>query len=231
MSVPTDIGPAPHPTVLRMQILTTEHWSLLSSRSLAWNEAFARVGMHLTVLSGAMVALGLVAGRGSGDDLFSTAALVILPIVLFIGVTTVLRLGATNYHDATAVVGMNRIRAAYLELAPELRPIFVMGVTDDAAGVARTMAVPPGLPGLAHLLAAAPFLVNVLNGVVTAAIVALVSVRLGGPALLAAIAGLIAASSMVAVQLRLVNAAIRRGRATLYPMFPSLPPDHPVGTV
>jgi uncharacterized membrane protein YphA (DoxX/SURF4 family) len=45
-----------------MQILTTEHWSLLSSRSLAWNEAFARVGMYLTALTGAMVALGLVAG-------------------------------------------------------------------------------------------------------------------------------------------------------------------------
>src|SRR5689334_21757362 len=144
-----------------MQILTTEHWSLLSSRSLAWNEAFARVGMYLRALTGAMVALGLGAGLNAGDDTLTTAALVILPIVLFIGITTVLRLGATNYHDATAVVGMNRIRAAYVELAPELRPI-VMGVTDDAAGVARTMAVPPGLPGLVHLLAAAPFLVNVL---------------------------------------------------------------------
>lgn len=35
-------APAPHPTTLRMQILTTEHWSLFSSRSLAWNESFSR---------------------------------------------------------------------------------------------------------------------------------------------------------------------------------------------
>ena len=212
-----------------MQILTTEHWSLLSSRSLAWNEAFARVGMYLTALTGAMVALGLVAGLSAGDDMLSTAALVILPIVLFIGITTVLRLGATNYHDATAVVGMNRIRAAYLELAPDLRAIFVMGVTDDAAGVARTMALPPGLPGLVHLLAAAPFLVNALNGVVAAAIVALGVARLGAPSAVAAVAGLLAAIGVVTVQLRLVSAGIRRGRATLHPMFPSPPPDTPGG--
>lgn len=229
MSVPADSGPAPHPIALRMQILTTEHWSLLSSRSLAWSEAFARVGMYLTALTGAMVALGLVAGLNAGDDTLSTAALVILPIVLFIGITTVLRLGATNYHDATAVVGMNRIRAAYLELAPDLRPIFVMGVTDDAAGVARTMAVPPGLPGFVHLLAAAPFLVNVLNGVVAAAIVALGLARLGAPALLAAFVALLAAIGVVGIQLRLANAGIRRGRATLPPMFPSPTPDRPDG--
>ena len=52
-----------HPTQrLRMQILTTEHWSSLASRGLAWNESFSRAGMYLSTLSGAMVALGLVAG-------------------------------------------------------------------------------------------------------------------------------------------------------------------------
>jgi hypothetical protein len=46
---------------MRLQILSTEHWSLLASRSLAWNESFSRGGMFLATLSGAIVALALVA--------------------------------------------------------------------------------------------------------------------------------------------------------------------------
>src|SRR4029453_1005457 len=56
----TEITPA-----LRLQILATEHWSLLATRSLAWNEAFTRAGMLLSALAGAIVALALV-GQGSG---------------------------------------------------------------------------------------------------------------------------------------------------------------------
>ena len=42
-----------------VQILSTEHWSLLASRSLAYNEAFTRGGMFLTFLSASIVALAL----------------------------------------------------------------------------------------------------------------------------------------------------------------------------
>jgi hypothetical protein len=46
---------------VRAQILATEHWSLLSTRSMTWNEVFSRAGMFVTVLSAAVVALALVA--------------------------------------------------------------------------------------------------------------------------------------------------------------------------
>ncbi|HTJ61558.1 MAG TPA: hypothetical protein VL333_10255, partial [Candidatus Saccharimonadales bacterium] len=49
------------PAALRLQMLTTEHWSLLATRSMSWNEAFSRAAMFLSVLSGATVALALVA--------------------------------------------------------------------------------------------------------------------------------------------------------------------------
>src|SRR5436309_14957040 len=97
---------------MRLQILSTEHWSLLASRSLAWNESFSRAGMYLTTLSGAIVALGLVGGATGFGQSFTLFALVILPVVLFIGLATWIRLGASNYHEALCVVGMNRIRAA-----------------------------------------------------------------------------------------------------------------------
>jgi hypothetical protein len=38
-----------------MQVLTTEHWSLLATRSQGFNEAFARAGLFLTILTGSVV--------------------------------------------------------------------------------------------------------------------------------------------------------------------------------
>ncbi len=209
----------PDPTGLRMQILTTEHWSLLASRGLAWNESFSRAGMYLSTLSGAMVALGLVAGL---DHLGQAFAMLILPVVLFVGFATFIRMGAVNYHDAMTVVGMNRIRGAYLELMPELEPYFVMGVHDDPPGIAITMAVPPGSPHLLQVISATPFIVNVVNGVVAGAIAAV-----GSTGLLAVPVGAALALSVgiavltVWIQLRLVASNIRRGRASVRPLFPT----------
>src|SRR2546430_2582109 len=78
---------------LRLQILSTEHWSLLASRSLAWNESFSRAGMFLATISGAIVALALVAQASDFGRGFRLFALAILPVVLFVGVGTVLRRG------------------------------------------------------------------------------------------------------------------------------------------
>src|SRR5256714_14937411 len=137
-----DVTPAEGASAaMRLQILSTEHWSLLASRSLAWNEAFSRAGMFLTALSGAIVALGLVGGASGFGEAFTLFALVILPVVLFIGAATYVRLGASNYHEALCVIGMNRIRAAYLELAPDLQRYFVMSGHDDLRGVGITMGV------------------------------------------------------------------------------------------
>ena len=212
----------PTPTALRMQILTTEHWSLLASRGLAWNESFSRAGMYLSLLSGALVALGLVGGVDRFGSTFLAFALLVLPVVLFVGIATFLRMAAVNHHDALAVVGMNRIRAAYLELAPDLRPYFVMGVHDDRAGVEVTMATPPGTPRLLHVIAATPFVINVLNSLVAGAIAALlVAVVTGSGTWLC---GLLAAATFavaLAAQLRIVAGNMRRGRASIRPLFPT----------
>lgn len=215
----------PTPLQVRLQILSTEHWSLLASRGLAWNESFARASMYLSTLSGALVALGLIASVGGLGDAFYVVALVVLPVVLFVGVGTWYRMGATNYHDAIAVAGMNRIRAAYLEIAPDLEPYFVMGVHDDAPGIGITMAVPPGTSPFAHLIAGTPTLIMVLNGVVSGAIVAIALLRLAHaePAL-ALLVALVTAIAVIAVEFRSARGKIRRGQQALAPMFPT-PPD------
>ena len=130
--------------------------------------------MHLTTLSGAIVALAL-AGQGSGfGDTFLLFGIAVLPVVLFVGVGTFVRLGSANYVDAQCVIGMNRIRAGYLEMAPDLERFFVSGVHDDRPGVARTMGIDPAGSPLVHLMAATPTIVSVVNSAVTAGILGFV---------------------------------------------------------
>jgi hypothetical protein len=217
-------GAAPTPVQIRLQILSTEHWSLLASRGLAWNESFTRASMFLSTLSGSIVALSLIGGVDGFNDPFFVVALVVLPVDLFVGIGTWLRMGAANYHDAIAVIGMNRIRAAYLEIAPDLAPYFVMGVHDDAAGVGITMAVPPGTASFVHLISGTPTLVMVLNAIVAGAIAAIAATRFarfdGLPAVLGA---LVVAAVVLGAELRSARGKIRRVQGALRPMFPTAP--------
>ena len=82
--------------------------------------------MFLSVLSGAVVALGMVAQATAFGDGFVTFTLLILPVVLFVGVVTVARLVAINHEDVGWVVGMNMLRHAYLDVAPVL-----LGITSS----------------------------------------------------------------------------------------------------
>jgi hypothetical protein len=220
---------SPTPVQIRLQILSTEHWSLLASRSLAWNETFSRASMYLSTLSGSMVALGLIGGVAGFGTPFFTFALVLLPVVLFVGIGTWIRMGVSNYHDAMTIFGMNRIRAAYLEIAPDLEPYFVMGVHDDPQGIGITMGVPPGTPALAHLIAATPFLIVVLNAVVAAAIAALALLRfVNADGTLALIGALIVATVVLLAQMNYARRRIRQGQSVVQPMFPTPPPpDRP----
>jgi hypothetical protein len=127
---PTGLG-SPH----ALQILTTEHWSLLSSRSLGYTESMSRASMYLAALSGSVIALALVGQATDFGDGFVAFALVLLPVVYFLGVSTFARLGQNVSEDAIWVQGINRIRHAYLELVPELEPYFVASRYDDEAGI------------------------------------------------------------------------------------------------
>ena len=131
---------------VRVQILATEHWSLLATRSLLWSEAFTRASIFLTVLSAAVVALALVAQATGTDEEFTLFGLVVLPVVLFVGVATYVRLMNINNEDARLVQGMNRLRHGYLDIAPELEPYFVTDHHDDVRGVTETMGAEHELP-------------------------------------------------------------------------------------
>lgn len=167
------------PLPVLLQILATEHWSLLASRNLAWNESFTRTGMFLSTLSFAVVALALVGQATSFGEEFRIFALVLLPAVLFVGVGTALRLDNANYHDVLTVAGMNRIRANYVRIAPHLKEVFVMGTTDGYRGITQTTANAPDHGWLADVLASTPALLAVLNSMIGAAIGGLLLLQFG----------------------------------------------------
>src|SRR5215217_5616027 len=87
---------APDDGARRAQLLATEHWSLLATRSMSWNEAFSRTSMFLSVLSAATVALALAGPAMSFGTGFELFALIVLSVTLFLGVATYVRLIQVN---------------------------------------------------------------------------------------------------------------------------------------
>ena len=184
---PQGVGAGDHPDAaaraLRAQLLATEHWSLLATRSLSWNESFARAGMFLTLLSGATVALALVAQATSFGQGFVLFALLILPVVLFVGLATYVRLLEINNEDYVWVRGMNRLRAAYLELDPGLAPHFITGASEDAEAIFQTYGSLPGTPGsldtgLFHGFVTTPTTIAFVDATLAAVVAAILSTQL-----------------------------------------------------
>jgi hypothetical protein len=214
-------SPPPHPDQLRLQMLSTEHWSLLASRNLAWTEVFARASMFLSALSFSVVALAL-AGQASGfGEEFRIFALIVLPVVLFLGFTTTIRMDNANHHDAMCVIGMNRIRAGYLEMAPDLERFLIMGTTDDIPGIGKTMGGLPNQPFFIAIIAATPTIVTVLNCVIAATIVALAAIQVGFASGAAIAAGAVVAVIGFVVWSYFVREHAMDVMKSHRPMFPS----------
>jgi hypothetical protein len=153
-----------------LQIMMTEHWSLLTSRSLGYTEAMARTSIFVAALTGSVVALALVAQATDFGDGFVAFALVLLPVVFFLGVVTFARLGQINWEDGVWIQGMNRLRHAYLELAPELEPYFVASRYDDDQGVLMSVLARPRVTPHTQAFVAIPGVVAVLDSVVAGAV-------------------------------------------------------------
>ena len=76
----------------KLQILATEHWSLLATRSLNYTESLGRVNVFLAILSGAVIALALVAQADRFGPTFILIAILTLAVVLFAGLAIISRL-------------------------------------------------------------------------------------------------------------------------------------------
>lgn len=117
-----------------LQCLTTEHFTLQTARAATVSETNGRSSMFISALSGAIVALAFI-GQSSGLGLpfFVFAATLLLPL-LFLGVVTFARTVESAMEYMVYARGMSRLRHYYVEMAPEIRPYFILSVNDDVIG-------------------------------------------------------------------------------------------------
>ena len=162
-------------------ILATEHWSLLGTRSLIWSEAMSRTTVFMTVLSAAVVALALLADATGFGGHTTLLALALLPVVLVLGIATYIRLLQINQEDLALVLAMNRLRHAYLQLAPELEPYFTTGHHDDERGLTTTLllGLEVGLHPWVHFFITTPTIVATVDAALATAIVAIAARAVG----------------------------------------------------
>jgi len=208
-------------------ILATEHWSLIAARSLLWNEAYSRTTIFLGALSAAIVALALVANATGFGPRTATLALVLLPVVLFLGIATHIRVVEINQAETELMLAMNRLRNAYLRIAPAVEPYFSTSPHDDEQGLtASSMLASFGGRGLrpwGHFLSNTPTVIATIDAALAAA-TAVLAVRKAGAATALAVAVGAVAFLVVWTALFLLQrqslSPLRRSK----PRFPT-PPD------
>ena len=220
-----------------LTILTTEHWGLLTARSLVYNEAFARAGMFLAFLSATLVALGLMSTAMGFSDTFLIATAVVLSLDLFIGMASLGRIAAASDEDLRYLQGMNRLRHAYLEMVPGLDRYFITSQYDDFNSVAKFY-TPTGagaVRGLLHGFTTTPGMIGVICSAVTGGLVAVIAILMSHDPIVGALAGLagfvLFFAALNAVVVWQVGAVVRSMTALFPPPpAPGVPPGPPPGT-
>jgi len=165
-----DFSPA-----LRVQLLATEHWSLLASRSTTQNELLVRIAIFVTLVSASVVGLALVGQATDFSGRFDVFAIVLFSVLVVVGTLTLLRVANGSYEDMAYVIGMNRLRAAYAELDPGITRYLVASPHDDERGIAQTYAYFPHSSAVVQPLASSSMLILSVDAVVAAVLAGLVA--------------------------------------------------------
>jgi len=208
---------------VRVQILATEHWSLLATRSMTWSEVMSRITIHLTVASAALVVLALVvqaSGFGTG---FHVLSIGLASCVLILGTLTGVRVRNASVEDHAAIMGMNRLRAAYVEVDPTLTDYLITSWRDDAAGVMRTYALGTRRHPVAHVVGSTNLFMTSVNTIVAGTLGSLIAGAGGAAPWLITLAGTASALIYLAVMIAIARRSFEH--TPLDSKFPSPPPS------
>ena len=205
-----------------LQILAVEHSGLLSARSLVYNESFARVASFLTLVSMSFVGLALLAQARGFDRDFLVLAAIAMIFDLLVGLAVIARVLGAIDEDLRALHGMSRLRHAYLEVAPYLRPYFTTPVNDDARSVMTSYGKEHvGVAAVVYFFSTSVglmvLIVSVLAGLASAVGVS----AAGGGVDLAVGAGVTVGLAMFFGLAMLARRSILAGQAALESHFPS----------
>ena len=145
---------------------TTEHFNLQSARALTVSEANGRANIYLAALSSNLIALAFVAQVSGLGEAFYVFALILLPVLAFLGVVTFLRLVQSSIEDIAYAHRIALLREFYVRVSPELEPylVVVRGMRPTAPSPRETLA-----PSAWQLTLTTAGMVAVVNSVVLGA--------------------------------------------------------------
>jgi len=211
-----------------IQILATEHWSLLATRALIYQESLGRVNMFLAILSGAIIALALIAQADRFGTTFIAVAIFMLTVVFFAGVATIRRLEMLNRDDYHMVLGMNRLRHGYLDIHPELEQYFITGSHDDLSGALRTLGLEfvtaRTIGSYFHRFVTLPGMVGVIVAAVGGTIGALAAIGFGAATYAAILSGVIVFAVIEYLITRVQRRSFQGFGPSVEPRFPTPKP-------
>jgi hypothetical protein len=165
-----------------MQVLAAEYGLLTASLAAAWSASLFRTSIYLAVLSAAGVALGFAAQAGTAGAEFRALAVVVLPLVLFLGLTTFERLVEVQREATIYLTGQNRIRYFFQQVAPAGTPYYVLPAHDDLTALYRSVGTgmhrQPPRYRLLRYVSQTQGIVGIVTGVVAGATAGLLTVDL-----------------------------------------------------
>ncbi len=114
-----------------MQALGAEFSMLQGARGATISESSSRSSLYMTTLSGAVVALALVAQAARFGETFFIFALTIMPVVFFLGLVTYYRLLQTGVEDVIYARAISRIRDYFSAIDPAQAGFFRASAVDQ----------------------------------------------------------------------------------------------------
>jgi hypothetical protein len=233
MSTDTDpaTGPTPEHDVARPTGLTgtvspglpvflsTEHWSLLGTRSMTWAEVMSRITIHLTVVSAFLVVLVLTVQRTGFGTPFRVMSIGFASAALIMGSLTAIRVNMASHEDACLVSAMNRLRHAYVDLAPEIEPYLTASIHDDSRGLMHTYALGQRRNMALHVMGSTSFFLMTVNGIVAGTLGALVASAVDAGSAVVVVAGVLAGLAYLVAHMGIAR-RVFSGKP-LDPHFPS----------
>jgi hypothetical protein len=142
---------------------TTEHFNLQTARAITVSEANGRASIYLAALASNLIALAFIGQMSQLGVAFYSFALILLPVLAFVGVVTFLRLVQSSLEDIAYAYRIGLLRNFYLRLSPELEPYLVV-----------VRGTPSAAPTAWQLTLTAAGMVAVVNSVVVGACAGLV---------------------------------------------------------
>ena len=153
-----------------LQLLTTEHFALQTARAATTTEANGRTSLFMNAVAASVLATAFVGQTTPlGVSLYGFI-LVAVPVVIFLGLVTFVRLLDTSMYDMSYALRIKRLREFYTELAPEFRDLLSPTIDEDPSRLPGVL----GGPFWWRSLLSSAGIVEVVNSTLFGAFVGLV---------------------------------------------------------